>query len=105
MSGEELATTENTHEDLCLIPIGGEVCTCDEIKQARDATNPWADIMTTMQIERDEHAREHGMSRAAARVEAESLGHTQDCAAWIWADRGLPCDCGVADRTIDGELA
>jgi hypothetical protein len=94
------------HEDLCLVPVGAKVCTCEDIRRVRATDNPWADIMTTVAIEQEEHAREHGQTLAAARIEAESLGHSKECAAWIWADHGLPCDCGRGSgMTIKGELA
>ena len=92
------------HLDLCLVPLGAEVCTCVEIQARREAANPWNDIMVTMQMEHDEHEREHGQTLAAGRVEAESIGHSKDCARWIWADRDLPCDCGLETNTIRGEL-
>lgn len=96
--------TETLHEDLCLAPLGAEVCTCDAIRQRRGSENPWSDVMVTVQMEQDEHEREHGHTLAAARVEVESLGHSRDCASWIWADRGLPCDCGKDEGTIAGEV-
>lgn len=93
-----------THEDLCLQPLGAEVCVCADIRARRGSDNPWGDIMTTMQMEHDEHAREHENTLGAKRVESESLGHSRECARWIWADRDLPCDCGKDTNTIAGEL-
>lgn len=93
------------HEDLCPVGMGGEVCACDEIRQARAAANPWVDVMVTVQMDHDERAHEREHTLAAARVEAESLGHSQDCARWIWANRDLPCDCGLESGVVQGELA
>jgi len=91
------------HDELCMLPFGAEVCTCDEIKNRREAPeNPWADIMVTVHMDFEERHAEHEHTLAAARVEAASLGHTEECAAWIWADRGLKCNCGLITDT-DGD--
>jgi hypothetical protein len=94
---------KTAHEDLCLAPFGAD-CTCAEIERKRTSINPWADILVTTNMELDARIHDGRHTLGALRVEAASVGHSRDCARWIWADRNLPCDCGLMTGTIRGEL-